>query len=65
MTIFEKYPEISKHHLTMLQGAVSKLYDAGKTAEQIVELTKLPEELVDDMIAIKKKADENRKKMNA
>lgn len=64
MTIFEKYPEIRKGRLTMLQGMVSKLYDAGKTVEQIVKETKLPEKLVNDLIAIKEKAEENRKKMN-
>lgn len=64
MTIFEKYPNVRKGYLTMLQGMVSKLYDEGKTVEQIVEETKLPWILVNDLVAIKEKAEENRKKMN-
>lgn len=64
MTIFEKYPQFSKGRLTILQGAISKLYDAGKTAEEIVKLTELPEDLVIDMVAIKEKAIKNQKGTN-
>ena len=63
MTIFEKYPEISKGRLTTMLGRVSRLYDTGKTVENIAEEIKQPLELVNDLIAIKEKADENRKKM--
>ena len=62
MTIFEKYPEISKGRLTMLMGRVSRLYDAGKTAEEISEEIRRPLELVNDLIRIKEKAEENRKR---
>lgn len=64
MTIFEKYPEMGKVRLTAMLGRVSKLYDAGKTAEQISEEIGQPMHLVSDLVAIKEKAEENRKKMN-
>lgn len=64
MTIFEKYPEMSRGRLTTMLGRVSRLYDAGKTAEQIAEEIKQPIGLINDLIAIKEKADENRKKIN-
>lgn len=49
MTIFEKYMAFA--HVARV---ISELYDTGKTAEQIVEETKLPKMLVDNIIAIKK-----------
>lgn len=64
MTIFEKYSEMSRGRLTAMLGKVSRLYDAGKTAEQIAEEIKQPMGLINDLITIKEKADENRKKMN-
>lgn len=63
MTIFEKYPEISKNRLTMLLGRVSRLYDSGKTPEQIADEIRRPIDLVNDLISIKEKAEENRRKM--
>lgn len=65
MTIFEKYPKMSRGRLTAMLGRVSRLYDVGKTAEQIAKETRQSMELVNDLITIKEKADENRKKMNA
>lgn len=59
MTIFEKYPKMSKGRLTAMMGRISRLYDAGKTAEQIAEEIKQPKELVNDLVAIKEKAEEN------
>lgn len=59
MTIFEKYPEMSRGRLTTMLGRVSRLYDVGKTAEQIAEEIKQPMGLINDLIAIKEKADEN------
>lgn len=63
MTIFEKYPEISKGRLTAMVGRASRLYDDGKTAEQIAKEIRQPLTLVKDLIEIKEKADEKRKKM--
>lgn len=56
MTIFEKYPEMSRGRLTTMLGRVSRLYDAGKTAEQIAEEIKQPMGLINDLIAIKEKS---------
>lgn len=61
MTIFEKYPKIGKGRLIAMLGRVSKLYDAGNAAEEIAAIIRQPMELVNDLIAIKEEADENRK----
>lgn len=62
MTIFEKYPEISEGQLTLMMGRVSKLYDAGKTAEQIADEIKRPLSMVKDLIDVKIVADQKRNK---
>lgn len=64
MTIFEKHPEIRKVKLTTMLGRVSRLFDSGKTADQIAKEIRQPIELVNELIEIKKKAEENRQKMN-
>lgn len=60
MTIFEKYPEISEGRMTLMMGRVSKLYDAGKTAEQIADEIKRPLSMVKDLIDVKIAADQKR-----
>ena len=62
MTIFEKYPNFSKGRLTALIGRISKLYDEGKIESYIPEEVHLPVEMVKDILTIKKKALENKKK---
>ena len=61
MTIFEKYPEMSKGRLITMLGRVSKLYDSGNTIEQIVKELGQPIGLISDLIAIKEKAEYNRR----
>lgn len=62
MTIFEKHPEISKGRMTMLIGRVSKFYDSGYSVEEIADAIGKPIELVLELIDVKKKAEENRKR---
>lgn len=61
MTIFEKYPEMSKGRLITMLGRVSKLYDSGNTIEQIVKELGQPIGLISDLIAIKEKAEYNQR----
>ena len=64
MNIYQKYPEISKMKLAMLIGRVSKYYDEGKSPEYMAKEIKIPIEMVNDFIEIKKGAIENSKKLN-